>query len=97
MFRRKVEPLDNVLHLWLRRNGLETSLQQRRLLAAWEEVAGATIARYTTNKYIRNQTLFVQISSPALRTELGMMRKALLAKLNQKAGGTQIVTDIRFY
>ena len=57
----------------------------------------ATIARYTTNKYIRNQTLFVQISSPALRTELGMMRKALLAKLNQKAGGTQIVTDIRFY
>lgn len=63
----------------------------------WEEVAGATIARYTTNKYIRNQTLFVQISSPALRTELGMMRKALLAKLNQKAGGTQIVTDIRFY
>ena len=70
---RKVEPLDNVLHLWLRRNGLETPLQQRRLLAAWE------------------------ISSPALRTELGMMRKALLAKLNQKAGGTQIVTDIRFY
>lgn len=97
MFRRPVENLDKLLNQFLRNSGLETPLMQRRLLAAWDGVVGPTIARYTTNKFIRNQTLFVQISSPALRAELGMMRSQLVAKLNQQAGGTQIVTDVRFF
>ena len=97
MFRRKVEKLDNLVNLLLRRNGLETPLMQRRLLDAWDEVVGKVIARHTTNKFIRNQVLFVQLSSPVLRAELGMERKNLVLKLNKKAGGTQIVTDIRFY
>lgn len=97
MFRKDVKELDNVLHFFLRRNGFETPLLQRRLLAAWDETVGPVVARYTANKFIRNQTLFVQISMPSLRAELGMRRRDLLQRLNQKVGGAQIITDIRFY
>lgn len=96
MFRRKVQPLDDVLNKLLREEGLESPLQQRRLLDAWAEVVGVAVDRYTKEKAIRNQTLFVKIQNPALRSDLGMMKSEIIRKLNEKAGA-RIITDIRFY
>ena len=39
----------------IRQNGLETPLLQKRLIEAWDNIAGEMIAKYTTEKYIRNQ------------------------------------------
>lgn len=60
MFRRNVQTLDEVLMKMLRAQGLETPLLQKRLVDAWDTVAGPTVARYTTQKYIKNQTLYVR-------------------------------------
>ena len=79
----------------LRALGLETPLLQRRLVAAWPEVAGAAIASYTDGVVIRNQALFVHITAPALRADLSMRRQELVAKLNDYVGA-QIISDIRF-
>ena len=38
MFRRKVQPLDAVLNSFLRQEGLETPLLQKRLVDAWDTV-----------------------------------------------------------
>ena len=40
MFRRKVRSLSELLPEILRREGLETPLQQKRLLASWNQVVG---------------------------------------------------------
>ncbi|MCR5076647.1 MAG: DUF721 domain-containing protein [Prevotella sp.] len=96
MFRRKVQSLDAVLNRLLREEGLEAPLQQKRLVDAWETVAGKTVARYTQEKFIRNQTLFVKITNPALRADLGMMQTELVRKLNA-AAGAMIITSVRFY
>ncbi len=96
MFRRKVQPLSALINQFLRQEGLETPLLQKRLLDAWAEVMGATIDGYTAKKTIRNQTLFVKLTSPALRADLSMMRTELIKKLNSKVGA-MIITDIRFY
>jgi predicted nucleic acid-binding Zn ribbon protein len=80
----------------LRENGLETPLLQTRLVDAWEQVAGDVVARYTEEKFIRNQTLFVKISSPALRSDLLMMREILVDRLNKEVG-TRVISDIRIY
>lgn len=96
MFKRKVLNLDEVVRMCLRENGLETPLLQTRLVDAWEQVAGDVVARYTEEKFIRNQTLFVKISSPALRSDLLMMREILVDRLNKEVG-TRVITDIRFY
>ena len=96
MFRRKVQPLSALINQFLRQEGLETPLLQKRLLDAWVEVMGATIDGYTAEKAIRNQTLFIKLTSPALRADLSMMRTELIKKLNSKVGA-MIITDIRFY
>lgn len=94
MFRRNVQTLDEVLMKMLRAQGLETPLLQKRLIDAWDTVAGPTVARYTTQKYIKNQTLYVRIANPAFRQDLSMMRSQLLQRLNSHVG-SMVIADIR--
>ncbi len=96
MFRRKVQPLDDVLNQLLRQGGLESPLLQKRLVDAWDVVAGPTVTRYTQEKFIKNQTLFVKITNPALRADLSMMQSELAKKLNT-AVGSMVITEVRFY
>ncbi len=95
MFRREVQSIKDLLLRNLRAQGLETPLLQRRLVEAWPQVAGAVAARYTLSAEIRNQTLFVRMSSPALRADLSMQRQRLVGALNAHVGA-QIIADIRF-
>jgi predicted nucleic acid-binding Zn ribbon protein len=96
MFRRDIHDVSELVNAFLRQNGLETPLLQRRLIDSWGKVAGKTIERYTEEKYIRNQVLFVKLSRPALRADLSMMRTELVNRLNQEVGA-KIIIDIRFY
>lgn len=96
MFKRSVQPIGDILWHFLRKEGLETPLLQRRLIDNWEQVAGSLAARYTGEMFIKNQTLFVKILNPALRQDLSMMRSDLVRKLNQSVG-TQIITELRVY
>jgi predicted nucleic acid-binding Zn ribbon protein len=95
VFKRNVQSIKELVLQALREQGLETPLQQKRLVESWTKVAGPVIARYTQNAYIYNQTLYVRLSNPALRSDLSMMRQELVKKLND-AVGSQVITDIRF-
>lgn len=94
MFRRSVQNLDDVINQLLREEGLETPLLQKRLIDAWETVTGDVVARYTGEKYIRNQTLFVKITNSALRQDLSMMRTQLVKRLND-AVGSMVIAEVR--
>ncbi|ERJ78801.1 hypothetical protein HMPREF0653_00804 [Prevotella disiens JCM 6334 = ATCC 29426] len=96
MFRRKVKPLTEVLGKVLREGGFESPLLQKRIIDGWDEIMGPTITRYTQEKAIRNQTLFVKISSPALRQELSMMRTQLIKRLNDHVGSF-VISEVRIY
>lgn len=94
MFKKQVKRIDSVLQTYLRSEGLETPLNQLRLIEAWDEVVGKTVVRYTGEKYIKNQTLFVSISNPSLRQDLSMMRSQLVRRLND-AVGAQVISDVK--
>lgn len=96
MFRQHPRKMSDILNGFLRANGLEMPLKQHRLVNAWDEVVGSVVARYTEEKSIRNQTLWVKISSPAVRAEVQMQRTRFVEELNNKVGG-QVITDIRVY
>ena len=96
MFKRRVLSLDDVVGQILRHEGLETPLQQKRLIDAWGKVAGNVVEKYTAEKFIRNQTLFVKIQNPALRSDLSMMRSELVRKLNAEVG-SMLITDVKIY
>lgn len=87
------ESVTNVVHRFLREYGLESPLNQYRLLAQWEKVMGPEVARQTRKLYIRNQSLYVELTSPALRMDLMMRRTELVRRLNG-AVGAQVITEL---
>ena len=95
MFRKDVKNIRELILRNLRSQGLETPLLQKRLVDAWPTVMGDMVAGYTQEVYIRNQTLWVHLTSPALRADLSMMKQDIVKKLNA-AVGSQVVVDIRF-
>lgn len=96
MFRKEVKPISELLSQYLRQQGMETPLLQRRIVDTWDSLMGPDIAQYTTEKFIKNQILFVKILNPALRQDLNMMRSQLVKRLND-AVGSQIITEVRIY
>lgn len=94
MFKRDVKGIRELIMQNLRTYGLETPLLQHRLIESWPIVAGPVAAQYTTDCYIRNQTLYVKMTNPALRADLSMRRTELVAKLNSVVG-SNIIVDIR--
>ena len=95
MFKRDVKAVKELILKTLREQGLETPLLQKRLIEAWPVVASEFIARYTTDVSIRNQTLYVRLTSPALRADLSMRRQEYVQKLNEYVG-SQVIADIKF-
>ena len=57
MFRRKVKSIAELLPEFLRKEGLETPLQQKRLIMSCHSVVGENIAAYCGEKFIKNQTI----------------------------------------
>ncbi len=95
MRKNNAEAIGLLIRKYLRQESLEGPLNEQRLLNSWEEVLGPTIASYTKELYIRNQTLFVHLTSASLRQELMMGRELLVKNLNQKVGA-QVITNIVF-
>ena len=96
MRRNNAEQIGDVIRFFLRQQGLESPLNEYRLVQAWGDVVGPAMARYTSNLYIRNQTLHVHLTSAVLRQELMMARELLVKNLNRQVGA-QVIVDIHFH
>jgi predicted nucleic acid-binding Zn ribbon protein len=96
MFRKKPKSIGELLNQVMREEGFEVPLNQKRVLDSWDEITGKIVSKYTENKFIKNQTLFVKISNPALRSDLTMMKAKFIKELNSKVGSF-VIADIRFY
>ncbi|MCX6279038.1 MAG: DUF721 domain-containing protein [Bacteroidetes bacterium] len=86
-------PLKEAIEEFLTTYRLKDKLNEAKVIQAWEKVVGAMIVKHTQRLHIRNRTLFVQVSSSAVRNELMYARKKILADLNKAAGGN-VVDDI---
>ena len=95
MKRNNTEQIGDVLRQFLRQQGLETPLNEYRLVAARKDVVGPVITRYTTNLFIKNQVLYVSLSSSVIRQELMMGREMLIRHLNAQVG-SQVIVNIVF-
>ena len=96
MFKRNSTLIRDIILKNLREQGLETPLLQKRLIDSWPEVMGQAIVNYTDDLYIRNQTLFVKLKNPALRSELSLQRQDIVRRLNGHVG-SQVIADVRFH
>jgi hypothetical protein len=73
---------------------LRKKILEIRIKRAWEEVLGPMIQQYTRNIYVKNNTLYVSLTSSVLRNELTLSRDKLVKSLNNYAGSVVIHTII---
>ncbi|MCL2597988.1 MAG: DUF721 domain-containing protein [Paludibacter sp.] len=85
MRRNKTVPLSEILVQVLHEQHLEIPLLEKRIIEGWTEVMGKTISAYTTDIYLKNRTLYLQISSSVLRHELFLQRQQIKEKMNEFA------------
>ena len=97
MKRNKAQNISDLVMQFLRLSGLETPLNEHRLIQAWSDVLGPQMSKYTDveHLYIKNQKLYVHVTSAALRQELSMARSTLVKTLNNRVG-SQVIVDIIF-
>ena len=95
MRRNNAEQIGEMIRKFFRQNGLVAPLNEYRLVQAWKEVVGPANTKYTSNLYIKNQILYVHLTSSVLRQELMMGRDILVRNLNEKVGA-QVIVNIIF-
>lgn len=61
----------------------------------WDRVVGETVARNAQPAAFKHRILMVHVSSSAWLQELHFLKKELIMRLNQAAGG-RVVEDIQF-
>ena len=81
---RKAQPeaLEDVMKLFIAKNGLTTGVNCQLVFEAWDKVSGA--ARFTLRKFYRDGNLFVTVSSSVVRNQLYFQRDTLLKLLNDE-------------
>ena len=93
MKRGEIKSIADLVRLTCREEGLETPLNEYRLIQAWSQVLGSAVQKYTKELKIYNQVLFVKVTSSVLRQELLINRKSLVKRLNDHVKA-QVITDI---
>jgi hypothetical protein len=94
MRKSNTQRLSDVLKMYVQENKIERKLSELDLIKSWETIVGRIISQYTQNIYIKNDTLFVETTSPIVRNELLMMREEIRCRLNETAGKELIKTII---
>ena len=91
----KPRPLGSVLDAWVDRMGWKNKINESRVVESWAEIAGPLINGVTESAWMKNNILFVKISSAPWRHELHLNRVLWKNKLNE-ALGQEIVKEIIF-
>jgi len=66
-----------------------------QVVEAWRNVLGQLMVKYSARERFENGTLFVTVTSSALRQELFMNRQSIVEKINAEIGSA-IVKEVIF-
>jgi predicted nucleic acid-binding Zn ribbon protein len=94
MQRDNLNSIHDLLSQFLKEEGLEDGLLRTRVYSLWDELLGITVAKNTTQKYIKNRTLFVHLDSSVIRNQLFMMRHDIVKQINKQLG-KEVISELR--
>ena len=76
--------LKNLINTFLKKNKLEKGLLNIEVKKAWFDLMNNGVANYTSDVSLRNKTLYIKLSSPALKEELSYGKEKLIELINEK-------------
>ena len=76
--------IKDLVNIFLKKNKLEKGLLDLEVKKVWFELMDNGIANYTLDVNLRNKTLYIKLSSPALKQELSYGKEKLIDLINKK-------------
>ena len=76
--------MKNLINSFLKENKLENGLLDLEVKKVWFEVMENGIGNYTKDINLKNKTLYIKLTSPALKQELSYGKEKLKRIINQK-------------
>ena len=87
--------LKNAFEEMLQTYRLKDKFSEKSLISSWGRLMGKTITSRTEKLFIKDKTLFVQLSSAALKHELNSSKDKIL-KIFEEEFGKGIINDVAF-
>ena len=87
------EKLQNVVNDFIDQTCLRKKFQEQEILLSFKEIMGPFLMKKVKKSYVKNQKLFLQLSSAAFKQELVLQKTVLLGQLNSKIGSNYL-TDL---
>lgn len=78
--------ISDVLKDFVETNRLQDGLDKVDVRNAWEQLMGNGVNNYTTNILLKQDTLYVRLSSSVLREELSYGKDKIITMLNESLG-----------
>lgn len=81
---KNLHSLSEALNAFIKENKLQKGMDKVMVRDAWEKIMGNGVNNYTTSVELRNNTLFVSLSSSVLREELSHGKSKIIDMLNEE-------------
>ncbi|MBR9854978.1 MAG: DUF721 domain-containing protein [Algicola sp.] len=79
-------PLSEALNEFIQENKLQKGMDKVNAREAWANLMGNGVNNYTTAVELKNETLFVSLSSSVLREELSLGKSKIIKMINEELG-----------
>lgn len=83
----------DILNQIIKTNKLESGLNQVSVIDAWKNLMGNGVNNYTRSVALRNNILYVELTSSVLREELSYGKDKIIKMINEELG-KEVVRDV---
>ena len=91
----KALPLKQAIEDMLELYKLKSKFNETYIISYWEQIMGTVISSRTTEIYIKERKLFIQLDSAPLRNELLLAKNKIVSMINKEVG-EDIIEDVIF-
>ncbi|MEC7262098.1 MAG: DUF721 domain-containing protein [Bacteroidota bacterium] len=78
--------LGDALSEFIKENNLQKGMDKVDAREAWSNLMGNGVNNYTTSVELKNETLYVSLSSSVLREELSLGKSKIITMINEELG-----------
>lgn len=79
--RKEAIGMEALMEQYIKEMKLSAGLNRQRVFAAWDEVSG--MSRYTVDRFFRDGSLYITLSSSLVRNQLYFQRDILVKEMNE--------------
>jgi hypothetical protein len=81
---KNIHSLSEALNAFIKENKLQKGIDKVMVRKAWEKIMDNGVNNYTTAIELRNETLYVSLSSSVLREELSHGKSKIIDMINEE-------------